>query len=1336
MKINAEYIIIGYINAKQISYQGSERIMSTKGKFVRPRLLTIILAAVIAASSVTDALCIYDMFNTNLKAYGAAGENTDAGDPETAQAAAERENAEKARAALIDAGHIMFDPAVINTSDDPTVTNNDQAFTLLKEIGSEYGITNVSEEYKNAETVDTLDNVFYNFQQMHNNIDVLGGKMSVKTDRSGNVLDIIGKHLPVPPTVPTESKIDNTVMDNAVKFLMKKDFGLSDSMYRLNDNGLKIAENENGGYGLYKEYTVNMNYTDKPAARALVNAETGKVEGISTSLKKTCSDDKAKSKAGTTVKKKEDIKPQYKTVSEEEALLRDDDRNIEVHKVEKKDNKATPETLANSPVYSWNPKTSAGETVSLDTLDNLQKAYDFFRNMFFRKGINNNDSTTAAYVGVKDYNDGLGSEKMTDNAAVTADGKIIIGEKTDENGKVTNNAVTDTDEMGYLFAQGIISCDSDLDARILSDSDKSDKTEQKAIAEGVSQILGEMVQDQAADGKMDGSCDWKNSKGDMSKPAISDYSEYKEFTNTPEEGASLITYPVFEMHEKISTAQIADLCYDSIGQLGAYTDFIDYRSIFEKNAAKMNCDTAAGAVSDESKKLTDEQLETIIDAFDKVGIPSCFDKTIVSGGQFRIYGKDNHLYQNYNIKFTRLYDSSKTIIDEDVNSESFTIPSSVANGIYNVTVTDLLDESIREVFTVVVNDNAKDQKTADYPAECKIFTDFGMAPRDVVMVLDLSGSMHGKPIEQTRIAASKFVDTVLEASPATRISIVTYSSDATTVIGRSNDRIRLKSITESLSTGGDTNMYSGLQSADQILDSSNSEKKMIVLMSDGAPNRGESSGGGYDAALKRYSSEIKKKDVTIYSLGFFHSLSGSTKTRCQTLMQAIATPGYYYEIGSAEDTTYLVGDAENALAAIFSDMADQINGGKYIYIRVACPVDVTVSYNGETLSSDKDNMNTRTDFGTLFITTAAEEAISGIPSSDEEESEEESSEEETGSDNFFSQYAQKEESSSESTEKTAPEDDEVKILRLAADKVYEISINGTGEGKMDYSISYPDDEGNYTDVRNFKDIPITKTTAVSTNTEKKNKVDLLVDSNGDGKTDITYSASQNEEAKQTTPITPLTIAIIILSVITAGLLAWEIVLIVKRAKFNKYCQSCGSVIGSNDIFCPECGAKKERKNLFLPEKIERKKQSKAVIITKCAVMGVFAVSAIVMVIISQSPAVNVYKNLRDGNTTFAQTTYRNSVKGSSLAEGQTASLTNNYLDKAYSQYKNGNYSYEDMRTVMSNAVSIGNSDITKKAEEYLKAGEENEKKKDPEQGEEKDKGESRDETNNEKSEDQ
>jgi len=48
--------------------------------------------------------------------------------------------------------------------------------------------------------------------------------------------------------------------------------------------------------------------------------------------------------------------------------------------------------------------------------------------------------------------------------------------------------------------------------------------------------------------------------------------------------------------------------------------------------------------------------------------------------------------------------------------------------------------------------------------------------RDVVLVLDISGSMSGTPIKETRKAASKFIGTVLGQDA--RIGIVTYDDQA------------------------------------------------------------------------------------------------------------------------------------------------------------------------------------------------------------------------------------------------------------------------------------------------------------------------------------------------------------------------------------------------------------------------------------------------------------------------------------------------------------------------------------------------------------------------------
>lgn len=236
-------------------------------------------------------------------------------------------------------------------------------------------------------------------------------------------------------------------------------------------------------------------------------------------------------------------------------------------------------------------------------------------------------------------------------------------------------------------------------------------------------------------------------------------------------------------------------------------------------------------------------------------------------------------------------------------------------------------------------------------------------------------------------------------------------------------------------------------------------KKIIVLMSDGEPNEGKE---GED--LIAYADDIKSDDILIYTLGFFENMSGS-KSSAQYLMEQLASDGCHYEVASADDLVFF-----------FEDMADQINGQKYIYVRIACPVDVSVTYNGETLSSAESALNVRTDFGTLTF----------------------EDNENVTSDN---------------------EDDRIKVLRLKEGAGYDVQIVGTGRGMMDYTIGFMDEIGDYNDFRRFEDVKITKRTVIDTVAVVSDESVLNIDENGDGKYDVKLRAEENgygEEVK--TPV--------------------------------------------------------------------------------------------------------------------------------------------------------------------------------------------------------------------------
>lgn len=314
--------------------------------------------------------------------------------------------------------------------------------------------------------------------------------------------------------------------------------------------------------------------------------------------------------------------------------------------------------------------------------------------------------------------------------------------------------------------------------------------------------------------------------------------------------------------------------------------------------------------------------------------------------------------------------------------------------------------------------------------------------RDIVLVLDTSGSMSGTPMEETKKASANFINTILEKNAS--IGIVTYDNSANRASDFSVNKTSLENIVSGICDGGGTNIEAGLREAHSMLSSSDAKKKIIVLMSDGEPNEGKEAD-----ELVAYADEIKASGVRIYTLGFFSNL-GSDKASAQALMEQIASDGCHYEVASVDDLVFF-----------FEDMADQINGQKYIYVRIACPVDVFVSYNGETLSSSPRSQNLRTDFGTLTF----EESDDGAS-------------------------------------------DPVKILRLKEPAGYDVKIFGTGHGYMDYTIGFMDENGEYTDLRMFTSIPITNQTVIDTVAAASNETVIKVDEDGDGRYDIKYRAKE------------------------------------------------------------------------------------------------------------------------------------------------------------------------------------------------------------------------------------
>lgn len=343
--------------------------------------------------------------------------------------------------------------------------------------------------------------------------------------------------------------------------------------------------------------------------------------------------------------------------------------------------------------------------------------------------------------------------------------------------------------------------------------------------------------------------------------------------------------------------------------------------------------------------------------------------------------------------------------------------------------------------------------------------------RDTILVLDVSGSMSGTPIDEMKKAAVNFCNELLTDEYNNRVGLVLYDNSIESV-DLTNDLDTLIDYIGGISSGGTTNMQSALATAGNMLDSQGKDDniKNIVIMADGLPNEGETSDTGKMSQLTQYASyrsdvayanavintaENIMNKYNVYSLGFFHDLSNLEKDFAVDLMKLLTnvTDGYH-QVDTAENLKFA-----------FGDIQETISDGSKVVINIACPVDVSVTYNGETLSSAQSSYSDTTSFGTLQL---------------------------------------------------LGKNKDIKILSLDPSAVYDIKLNGTDNGTMDYSVNYLDNSNAIIDYRSFESIPITPTTKIDSNTNNAvGDITLNLDEDGDGTVDKIYSASVNGIAKLT-----------------------------------------------------------------------------------------------------------------------------------------------------------------------------------------------------------------------------
>lgn len=143
--------------------------------------------------------------------------------------------------------------------------------------------------------------------------------------------------------------------------------------------------------------------------------------------------------------------------------------------------------------------------------------------------------------------------------------------------------------------------------------------------------------------------------------------------------------------------------------------------------------------------------------------------------------------------------------------------------------------------TISKNVTKYDSDSEEFEIELKVKGDSSVEhiqkSLDVVLVMDTSGSMNATRMNNAKKAAKAFVNKLINntSSKKTKIGIVKFATTGEEVSGLTDKKNKLINKINELSSGGGTYTQEGLKKAEEILNQSGADKKVMIVISDGEP---------------------------------------------------------------------------------------------------------------------------------------------------------------------------------------------------------------------------------------------------------------------------------------------------------------------------------------------------------------------------------------------------------------------------------------------------------------------------------------------------------------------
>ncbi len=438
------------------------------------------------------------------------------------------------------------------------------AMTSLEDVKEELGISSVTEELveDSSSTNDVLNT--YRLKQVYQGLEVYNSGVLVYADKEGNAKGVINKYQSV-------SDFDITPKHTADELQAKAIETLEYENTQLLNSQLIIFPSETGTITLAYKYEINIGIT---TATVIISDETSEVLDKQVPIYFIVSDDLHEFYNGS----------QY--------IMQDKERNIQIYLANNTEmSKFITEKFT---LYSWNTLEEAlseENSPVIQAMNTAQKCYDYYKNQFNYLSFNQSGDMELKIVLGLQTAEGM---YRADNACYANNQFIVLG-----NENLFNDQI---EVFGHEYTHGVFD-------HLVNISDNN--VEGQALNEAYADIMGMCMEahyenKERIDGMV---CEEISSQTRNIKDSTNKYIENQNKEGLAQEehqDSTIISRAAYLMSEYLTREEFENVWFTSISLLFNNPNFYDCRYAVVEAAKELN--------------LSDEKIEKINNAFDKVGI--------------------------------------------------------------------------------------------------------------------------------------------------------------------------------------------------------------------------------------------------------------------------------------------------------------------------------------------------------------------------------------------------------------------------------------------------------------------------------------------------------------------------------------------------------------------------------------------------------------------------------------------------------------------------------------------------------------------------------------------